>query len=396
MSGVPNASTHVLRVKLTGDNLFEFQAELYENCGSYDDAGTEVRTGRRVPIIEPDKPDEPIVEFKTKNGGTTKGRRSLTFTEQEDYRRAMSEYRERKSNYKRHCNLLFLLITNSLSEAVLQRIRLQPEYRQLLSESDVLGLWRLIKNIYMSVSGNSIAQLKTKWQGIHQIDADTGRVTPLKDHLTRIDGYVTLLNGFRNHLTMAQLEHDEEGSFSESSPITLESIPTERDFLLQLVNSLAPNRYTILTAPIITGAVTDKTYEQLKADLLKLEESGQLGPTNAGPPLVAMAKVYPSKTPKKEVGKRKFTEEKGSKENKKRRMKTSVSDPNFLCFNCGLPGHYPKFCPLPPVKCPKCGRRHLEKFHKESDGRNGKADAVNTTARLVVETSNTPMGNRGR
>lgn len=391
MSGVPNASTHVLRVKLTGDNLFEFQAELYENCGSYDDAGTEVRTGRRVPIIEPDKPDEPIVEFKTKNGGTTKGRRSLTFTEQEDYRRAMSEYRERKSNYKRHCNLLFLLITNSLSEAVLQRIRLQPEYRQLLSESDVLGLWRLIKNIYMSVSGNSIAQLKTKWQGIHQIDADTGRVTPLKDHLTRIDGYVTLLNGFRNHLTMAQLEHDEEGSFSESSPITLESIPTERDFLLQLVNSLAPNRYTILTAPIITGAVTDKTYEQLKADLLKLEESGQLGPTNAGPPLVAMAKMYPSRIPKKEIGKRKFAEEKGSKENKKRRTKTSVSDPNFLCFNCGLPGHYPKFCPSPPVKCPKCGRRHLEKFHKEPDGRNGKADAVNTTARLVVETSNTPI-----
>lgn len=392
MSGVPNASTHVLRVKLTGDNLFEFQAELYENCGSYDDAGTEVRTGRRVPILEPGKPKEPMVEFKTQQGGTVRGRRTMSFTEQEDYKRAMSEYRERKVNYKRHCNLLFLLITNSLSEAVLQRIRLQPEYRKLLSDSDVLGLWRLIKNIYMSVSGNSIAQLKTKWQGIHQIDAETGRVTPLKDHLTRIDGYVTLLNGFRNHLTMAQLELDEEGTSSEPSPITLESIPTERDFLLQLVNSLAPNRYTILTAPIITGAVTDKTYEQLKADLLKLEESGQLGPTNAGPPLIAMAKVFPSNYPKKEKGKRKPTEEKGNKESKKRRTKISVADPGFICYNCGLPGHYPKYCPQPAVKCTKCGRsRHLERFCKQSDGKPGKADAINTTARLVVETSDTSM-----
>ena len=164
---IPNPSTHCLRVKLTGENLFDFQAELFENCGSYEDAGRELRSGKAFVNPEARVPES--------NPEGTSSNATWTARQQEDYKRALADYAERERNYKRHKALLFTLITNSMSQSVLQRMRLQPQYKGLLDQSHVLGLWNLIQETYMSVSGNSIAQLRNKWQNLSQVDRTNGR-----------------------------------------------------------------------------------------------------------------------------------------------------------------------------------------------------------------------------
>ena len=64
---------------------------------------------------------------------------------------------------------------------------------------------------------------------------------------------------------------------------------------------------------------------------------------------------------------RKGANEKSGGEKKKRaKIHESSGDNVFcgLCYNCGKPGHTTFKCTSDKANCPKCGRGHLEKFHK--------------------------------
>lgn len=317
------------KVKLDGTNWFQFEAEMFNYLNRYGEAGEEVRFQQANSLKAPVRRSKISYEmFDMGDKKTvTKERPWDPAVDEKIFQDDLRDHVQKKLRLKQHRANLWVLLVNSVEKEVLDKLETSTtDFSTWQKSSDVLNLWKRLKDLVMQESTNNAARVRQRWSNLRQAEPEK---KSLVETVKLFDMYLKYLDGI-----------------GASVAATL----TEQDRIQQLLTCVDQKRFEPIIQMHHCGINPMTSYAKLKDTLFKFDDtcSPYLVPKVEKDSTLAMS------TFKYDVGKK------------------GTTDKSIECHNCGRRGHKSFECSKPKRDCNKCGRNgHMGKYCRSKGKKEG-------------------------